>query len=545
MSKLIITASLGNCIHRAGIYNFTAIAQKEGYKVIFLGPAVSVGEIVEATIESKPEIVALSYRLTPQNARCLLQELEKCIEKYNLDEPRYFLAGTDAVAQVAREFAFIDTVFSSSSGEKDVIAALHQDSSVECPATYPQKLMERIEKNQPYPILRHHFGLPDLQATVEGIKVLAQSGLLDVISIGPDQNTQEFYFEQGKMNDEFTGAGGVPLRREEDFDALYQASQCGNRPLLRCYSGTNNLLSMAELLQRTIKNAWAAIPIFWYSCLDGRSKRELPRAINENQKAIAWHGQRNIPVEVNESHQWSLRMAADAVAVVAAYLGAYNAKKLGVTQYVAQFMFNTPFGTTPTMDLGKMLAKIELINSLQDESFKVFRQVRAGLAGFPTGYEYAKGHLAASTYLSAVLKPDIVHVVAFCEAQHMAKPKDIIQSCQIVRQIYKSAFCDFPDATCDERVLKRKEDLVCEAKILLEQIAGLSDGEDPFTDSAVLTQAVQGGIMDAPQVNMRNNALLGITTRLVDGACVSYSEAEGRTISEEERIAMLTKAGNL
>ncbi len=544
MSKLIITASLGNCIHVAGIYNFTAIAQKEGYKVVFLGPANSVEEIVEAIIESKPEIVALSYRLTPHNARHFLNELEKLIKQNNLDEPRYFLAGTDAVARVAAEFEFIDTVFSSSSAAKDVLAALRQDDVADCQATHPQKLAERIERKKPYPILRHHFGLPDFKETIEGIEVLAQSNLLDVISIGPDQNTQEYYFEQEKMNDDFTGAGGVPLRREEDFYALYEAAQGGNRPLLRCYSGTNNLLSMAELLHRTIKNAWAAIPIFWYNCLDGRSKRELSWAIKENQEAIAWHGQRKIPVEVNESHQWSLRMAPDAVAVVAAYLGAYNAKKLGVTQYVAQFMFNTPFGTTPTMDLGKMLAKIEFLDSLQDESFKIYRQVRAGLAGFPTGYEYAKGHLAASTYLSAALRPDIVHVVAFCEAHHMAKPKDIIQSCQIVRQIYTSAFCDFPDATCDERVLQRKDDLVEEAKFLLEQIAGLSDYEDPFTDPEVLSRAVLGGIMNAPQLNIRGDVLPGITTRLVNGACVSYNQKEERVISEEERIALLANDGN-
>ena len=148
---------------------------------------------------------------------------------------------------------------------------------------------------------------------------------------------------------------------------------------------------------------------------------------------MAWHASKGIPVEVNESHHWSLRDAPDVVAVAAAYLAAYNAKKAGVGEYVAQFMFNTPPGTSPAMDLGKMLAKAGLIDSLAGEDFRVYRQVRAGLASFPIDLDQAKGHLALSTTVSMALRPHILHVVGYCEADHIAGPAEVIESCRIAR----------------------------------------------------------------------------------------------------------------
>ena len=135
---------------------------------------------------------------------------------------------------------------------------------------------------------------------------------------------------------------------------------------------------------------------------------------------------------------WSLRDAPDVVAVASAYLAALNAKNMGVGDYVAQFMFNTPPGTSAAMDLGKMLAKLELIESLVDRDFKVWRQVRAGLASFPVDLSLAKGQLAASTLVSMNLKPHIVHVVGFCEGDHAATPEDVIESCKIVRGVIRN-----------------------------------------------------------------------------------------------------------
>ncbi len=89
----------------------------------------------------------------------------------------------------------------------------------------PQNLVDRIKYRKPYPLLRHHFGRPTLEETVKGIKKISKSGLIDVVSIGPDQNAQEFFFHPEKMNRLQDGAGGVPVRSEDDFKKLYGASR--------------------------------------------------------------------------------------------------------------------------------------------------------------------------------------------------------------------------------------------------------------------------------------------------------------------------------
>ena len=40
MKKKMIVASVGNCVHAAGIYNFSVMARKEDYDVEYLGSAV-------------------------------------------------------------------------------------------------------------------------------------------------------------------------------------------------------------------------------------------------------------------------------------------------------------------------------------------------------------------------------------------------------------------------------------------------------------------------------------------------------------------------
>ena len=256
-------------------------------------------------------------------------------------------------------------------------------------------------------MIRHHFGLPSLEDTIEGIKKIADSGQVDLISLGPDQNAQEFFFEPDKMDHSLDGTGGVPIRNENDLIRIWQATQRGNFPRLRIYAGTQNLLKWAEMSVRTIHTAWGTIPLFWYSILDGRSKRPLDEAIRENMDVIKWYAARNIPVEVNDSHQWSLRETSDTIAVADFYLAAYNAKKLGVKTYIAQFMFNTPRLSSGKMDLAKMLAMREMISRLEDEQFICLREVRAGLTHFSIDQNVAKGQLAASTLLAfAVQTPD-------------------------------------------------------------------------------------------------------------------------------------------
>lgn len=540
MAKKIVGATLGHCVHVAGVLNFLRLAEACGYQTTFLGVGRSEQELIGALREEDPEYLAVSYRLTPEVARNLFTSLKNSLQEAGLLHKKLLFGGTPPVAAEARKSGLFTGVFSGEEEEAEIIAFLKgQAADGKGEKRKPAAtLVERIEEKAPYPLLRHHFGLPSLEETIAGVGRLAEAGVLDVISLGPDQNAQESFFRPEEMDPAQDGAGGVPIRREEDLAAIYRASRRGNFPLLRCYSGTRDLILWGEMTARTIKNAWGAVPLFWYNRLDGRSNRPLREAIAENQKAMAWYAAQGIPLEVNEAHHWSLRGAPDSVAVAAFYLAAYNAKKAGVQDYVAQLMLNNPPGTSGVMDLGKCLAKMALIEQLAGPDFRIHRQIRAGLASLSVKPAVAKGQLAASTLLGLALKPEIIHVVAFCEADHAATPDDIIESCGIVQGVLKNSLFDAPEMAADPTVQARRDELVAEAGLILEAIRGMArpGTDDPLTDPVVLQEAVRTGILDAPQLQGNPEAAGRVRTGMIDGACRALSADGRRVLSEEERL---------
>lgn len=539
--KKIIGGTLGNCVHVAGTMNYLNLAEKENYSTEFIGIGKSIDEIIEFINEKKPDIVALSYRLTPEPLNEILEELKIKIENNKITDITWLFGGTEPTAIVAEKYAIFDKIFYGTEDIDEVIAYLKgKDYSNE--ESYPKEIIARIKSKYPYPILRHHLGLSTIEETVEAIEKVADAKVIDIISVAPDQNAQEFFFDQENMDERLNGAGGVPLRTKDDFKNLFKAAQRGNYPLLRSYSGTKNIIEFAEVLNESIENAWCAVPLFWYSELDKRGPRTLKDAIAENQQVMKWHGERNIPVEVNDPHHWSLRDAHDSIAVAVAYIAAYNAKKMGVKDYIAQFMFNVPATISPEMDLGKMLAKIGLIESLVDKDFNVYRQARAGLASFPTNLYQAKGQLAASAYLAMAIKPHIYHVVGFCEAHHAAKAEDIIESAMIVRGVLKNEFLGSVDIAKDKNVIERKNDLIKEAKVIIDAIKSLNTNiEDPLSDPETLTEAVRIGILDAPQLIGSKIARGHLKTRIVSGGLYAYDDEQKKIIGEKERIDILTK----
>jgi hypothetical protein len=48
--------------------------------------------------------------------------------------------------------------------------------------------------------LRHHFGLPTMEATIEGIEKIADAQALDVISLGIDQDAQENFYHPERQD---------------------------------------------------------------------------------------------------------------------------------------------------------------------------------------------------------------------------------------------------------------------------------------------------------------------------------------------------------
>ncbi len=540
MTKTVIAAALGECVHVAGISNFLRLAETAGWRTIFLGPAVPIEKVLEAARAEKADLVGISYRLTPENGERLLGQLAEEAAELHEAGVKFAFGGTPPVAECAVKLGFFEKIFDGSESPEQVLAYLKgQPAQDLTESDYPQAVTERMAWRAPYPILRHHFGLPTMEATIDGIQKIAEAQALDLISLGTDQDAQENFFHPERQDPRRKGAGGVPVRTADDYRALYEASRRGNFPLLRAYSGTDDFIRYAEVLTETIHNAWCAIPLFWFNQMDGRGPWDLEGSIREHQKVMTWYGERNIPVELNEPHHWGMRDSSDVIFVVAAYLSVYNAKKNGVKDYIAQMMFNSPPGTSDAMDLAKMLAALEIIKPLADKGFHIWKQTRIGLLSHPLDPDAARGHLAASAYLQMALKPDIYHIVGHTEAHHAATANDVIQASKIVRRAITNAL-GAPNMTRSPEVQDRKRTLITEARITLEAIQDLaSQGvDDPLADPSTLAKAVTVGVLDAPQL-MNNSFGRGmIRTRIVEGACEAVDES-GRVLSERERLSKL------
>ncbi|MRS05853.1 methionine synthase, partial [bacterium] len=340
--------------------------------------------VLNAAIREKAELVGVSYRLTPETGERLLGELAEAADELRENGVRFVFGGTPPVAEKAAKLGFFDGVYDGNQPAEELLAYLKGEHyQADQSSAFPTSTIERINWKSPYPILRHHFGLPDFDATRAGIEAIAEAQVLDVISLGVDQDSQENFFHPERQDPRRRGAGGVPVRTLEDFRELFAASQRGNHPLLRTYSGTDDFIRMAEVFTETIHNAWCAIPLFWFNRMDGRGPWDLQGSIQQHQEVMAWYGERNIPVELNEPHHWGMRDSSDVVFLVSAYLSAYNARAFGVKDYIAQMMFNSPPGLSDQMDLAKMLAIVEMISTLQTADFHIWKQTRTGLLSYP------------------------------------------------------------------------------------------------------------------------------------------------------------------
>jgi methylmalonyl-CoA mutase cobalamin-binding subunit len=563
-SKTVVAAALGECVHVAGVMNFLRLAEAAGWQTVFLGPAAPIEQVLAAAREHNASLVGVSYRLTPETGERLLADFAEAADDMRAAGVRFAFGGTPPVSERARAIGFFERIFDGSDAPEDVLAYLRGTTRAATEADYPQTAMERIAWKAPYPLLRHHFGLPTMEATLEGIERIAAARVLDVISLGIDQDAQENFFHPERQDPRRTGAGGVPIRSADDYRALFAASRRGNFPLLRTYSGTDDFIRLAEMYVETINIAWAAVPLFWFNQMDGRGPHDLETSIRLHQELLAWYGARGIPVELNEPHHWGMRDAPDVVFVAAAYLSAYNARAFGVRDYIAQMMFNSPPGLSDAMDLAKMLACLEMIEGsdltpqppslagkgersyppLEGERFRIYRQTRIGLLSHPLDPEAARGHLAAATYLQMALKPHIVHVVGHTEAHHAATAEDVIAACKVARRAIENALAGAPDLGADPRVQARMTELVAEARLTLDAIRSLASPgvSDPFTDPATLTRAVTTGILDAP--HLRNNRFgRGTVVTRIDrqGACVAVDALGGGVLTEAERLLALSK----
>ncbi len=543
IQRTVVAGALGECVHVAGVINFLRLAESAGWRTVFLGPAVPIDKFVEVIREESPDLVGVSYRLTPETGERLLAEFAEQVDGFREQGVRFAFGGTPPIAERADAMGFFERVFDGNQASPEVLSYLRgSEEGQRAEQEYPPTLIDRIHWKSPYPIFRHHFGLPTLDATTKGVETIALEGALDVISLGMDQDAQENFFSPERQNPRTRGAGGVPVRTREDFQEIYEASRCGNFPLMRAYSGTDDFIQLAEMIVETINNAWCAIPIFWFNRMDGRGPWDLQGSIHEHQKVMAWYGERGIPVEVNDPHHWGMRDAADVIYVVSAFLSAYNAHAFGVKDYIAQLMFNSPPGLSDAMDLAKMLACLKMVASLEDTDFRVWRQTRTGLLSYPQDSSEARAHLAASIYLQMALHPHILHIVGHTEALHAALPEDIIDASKAAQRVVDNAMHGAPDMGADPRVQERVEELCREAKVTLDAIRSLlkTKDADPLLDPETLALAVRKGILDAPHLANNEYAPARMVTQVDErGACNAIDPHSGKALSEEERIVSL------
>jgi methylmalonyl-CoA mutase cobalamin-binding subunit len=539
--KTVVAGALGECVHIAGVSNFLRLAEAAGWRTVFLGPAVSVEQMIEAAQRENADLVAVSYRLTPDTGERLLGQFAESASELHEAGVHFAFGGTPPIAERARVMGFFERVFDGSESSEEVLAYLKgQTKENPTEADYPQTAIKRIQWKSPYPLLRHHFGLPTMDDTLSGVEEIAKAKVLDVISLGIDQDAQANFYHPERQDARRTGAGGVPVRSEEDYRRLYATSRTGNYPLLRTYSGSDDFIRLAEMYVDTINIAWCAIPLFWFNQMDGRGPWDLEGSIREHQRVMTWYGEHDIPVELNEPHHWGMRDAPDVVYVVAAYLSAYNARAFGVRDYIAQFMFNSPPGLSDAMDLAKMLTILDLIEPLSGPNFHIWRQTRTGLLSYPLDADAARAHLAASVYLQMALRPHIIHVVGYVEAHHAATAKDVIASCKLARRAIDNALRGAPVMTADPHIQMRREELLAEAEVNLQAIQSLGKASqsDPLTDPVTLTRAVSLGLLDAPQLKNNPFARGQVMTRIVNGACLAV-DVVGQPLPEADRVILI------
>lgn len=294
------------------------------------------------------------------------------------------------------------------------------------------------------PIIRTHSGpydpdrLSALKEYNSWIKELAESKLLDVLSIGSSQLTQSHF---GEDWEDMPNGGGVPVNSELEYRIIRDNA---SPMLVRTYSGTKNVPELARIHERSLNISWHALSFWWFDELDGRGSNSLIENLKEHFETLRYAASTNKPVEPNVPHHFAFRGADDITYIISGYLAAKACKKMGIKYLVLQNMLNTPKYTCGVQDLAKGRVLLNLVKSLEDNDFHVILQTRAGLDYFEPDLERAKIQLAAVTCMMDDIlpedsnSPEIIHVVNYSEAIRLATPPIIKASIQITLATIKA-----------------------------------------------------------------------------------------------------------
>jgi hypothetical protein len=475
-----------------------------------LGPAVPISEVINKIREARPEVVGVSMRLGDLHVDKLITEFVETATKYGLHPKdsgiRYSFGGLRPAANLVRTMTGVPLepdAFTPPEERHYDLEKVSQDYmdraefkhffEVIADDYITMEELERFAKLQPVhvkteefewsdylverirqvrerenrPVIRAHIGIAaeTIEPTIDGIEKLADAGALEIVSLAPDQTSQELLakFIRGEEDPSkyLAGQGGAPIRSIEDLKRLKSATRRGNYPMTRIYSGTDELLELAKLWQEHLNSCFPAVPIFFYNRMDGRGPISIHDSFREHYNVIRYWASVGKPCEINDPHQWGLRYASDDMQATDHVLVGLMALKLGIKHYVMQMMFELPPGISALDDLAKMKASYELIEPLtRHYDFKIIKETRSGLPSFPPDLYQAKGHLAFGIYTQLYLEPDILHVVTHSEAHHEAKAEDIIEACQITKQVcWDFAKGHVPNIWADPWVRQRITDL--------------------------------------------------------------------------------------
>jgi uncharacterized protein (TIGR01319 family) len=485
--RRVMVGAIGKCVHNLGVETFADWMQDLdlGYVSIKLGPAVPIQEVINKIREARPEIVGVSMRLGDLHVDKLIAEFIETATFYGLHPKesgiRYSFGGLRPAANLVRAMTGLhleeDRFIREEEKHYDLatIAEEYKDKEMfqgffeivvddfvtmeeledfahrqisqyarrEIPwSDYLVERIRQVRERENRPIIRAHIGIAadTIEPTVTAIEKLSDAGAFEIVSLAPDQTSQEMLakFIRGEEDPDkyLAGQGGAPIRTLDDLQRLKAASQRGNYPMTRIYTGTDELVALANLWEKHLNICFPAVPIFFYNELDGRGPISIRHGFDEHFQTIEYWAEQGKPLEINDPHQWGLRYATDDMQVTDHVLCAVIALKKGIKNYVMQMMFELPPEISAMDDLAKMKAAYELVEPLcQHFDFRIHRQTRSGLPSFPPNLNQAKGHLAFGIYTQLYMEPDILHVVTHSEAHHEASADDIIESCEIVKQV--------------------------------------------------------------------------------------------------------------
>lgn len=642
--RRVLAASVGDCVHSLGVETFAEWLEDQGlgYMSVKLGPAVPIDEVINKIRESRPEVVAVSSRLGDLHVDKLIGEFVEKAHRYGIDPKtariRYCFGGLRLAANLVRAMTgqpILPDKFSpvedrhydlekiaeeyrekeQFQGFFELIAddyitmeelqrfAERKQLLEEEKVDWADDLLERIRQvrqRENRPIIRAHIGIAaeTIEPTIEDIKKVCEAGALEIVSLGPDQPSQAYLakFIRGEEDPDkyLRGQGGVPIRSKEDLIRLKEATRCGNYPTVRIYSGTDELLELAKVFEETLHMPFPAVPIFFYNKLDGRGPIAISEGFDEHFAVIRWWAEQGKPLEINDPHQWQLRNCSDDMYVTDHLICGVVALKMGIKHYIMQLMFDLPPQISARNDLAKMRAAYELIEPLTRHfDFNIIKETRGGLSSFPPNLDMAKGHLATTTHWQMYLEPDIIHVVSFPEAHHEAKAEDIIESCDIVKQVVRDFYKgEQPNVLADPGLISRKEELKRGAMynllhlalmggyqgkvtvknfheyavspeeaakrpdpahreknfetMILELIdeANYATGDCGMISADTLDLALQVGLLQAPKITVidKRYEIVGkCRTKIVEGACRT-DQFDGIPVKDEmERVALVRR----